>query len=340
MALNTTIETRILKTASAELQKISGASVRHSSMTKHKEDNPDAVLEIKFHKIRQEFFVEIKNEVREHNIKGWVEMVKTKKDQWLLIARYIPAPIKEFLKKHGYNYLEMTGNCFISTDQLFISINDREVKHVLKKPEGKLWKPTGLKFLFVVLEDPGMLASSQRAIAEAAGIALGNISGLLEELRLGGYLVAEGKQEKLQQREKLMDRWVEAFHMTLRPRLIRDKFRFISAEKQKTWNEVELPGLYWSGEPGADLYTNFLVPEYFMLYTALPTTELIKNLKLIPDTNGNLTVLDRFWGEWNTREVIPYAAPLLLVYAELKNSLDSRNWELSEKIKSMLLNGN
>ncbi|MBO9632257.1 MAG: hypothetical protein J7578_04010 [Chitinophagaceae bacterium] len=340
MAINSNNETQILKTANAELQKISGASIRHSSMTKHKEGNPAAILEIKFRKTRQEFFVEIKNEVREHTIKGWVELVRTKKDQWLLVARYIPAPIKEFLKKHGYNYLEMTGNCFISTDQLFISINDREVKHVLKKPEGKLWKPTGLKFLFVVLDDPGMLASSQRAIAEAAGIALGNISSFLEELRQSGYLVADGKLEKLQHREKLVDRWVEAFHMTLRPKLIRDKFRFISTEKQKAWTEVELPGLYWSGEPGADLYTNFLVPEHFMLYTALPTTELIKDLKLIPDTNGNLAVLDKFWGEWKSETAVPYAAPLLLVYAELKNSLDSRNWELAEKIKSMLLNGN
>lgn len=67
-------------TANAELQKISGASIRQSVMSKHKEGDPDAVIEIKFRKIRQEFFAEIKNEAREHNIKGWVELLLC----WLL----------------------------------------------------------------------------------------------------------------------------------------------------------------------------------------------------------------------------------------------------------------
>jgi hypothetical protein len=326
-----------LNAAISELKKITGASIKPMPLSVNRNGNPDAVLEIKLRKIQQQFFISIKNEVREHNINSLVTAIGSKKDQWLLVARYIPAPIKDFLKKHGYNYLEMTGNCFINTDQLFISVSDKEIKHVLKTPEGKLWKAAGLKFLFVILQDPVMLANTQREIAQAADIALGNISNLLEELRMGGYLVKNEYGELLQHRDKLIERWVEAFHITLRPKLQRGAFRFINVEKQKAWRDTTLTGIYWGGEPGADLYTNFLNPEHFTLYSSRPTVDLMKNLKIIADNTGNIIVLDKFWNAWDKEKQLPYAAPLLLVYAELKNSLDSRNWEAAAKIKNMLL---
>lgn len=333
-------ELQTLEMAIAELRKETGASLKRLSLPAQSEGNPDAYIEIKLKKTHHKFFVEVKREVRLPMIERLISQFGSKKDQWLLVARYIATPAKEFLKGHGYNYLEMTGNCFISTDNLFISINNKEVKHVLKTPEGKLWKPTGLKFLFVILQDPNMLTRTQREIAQAADIALGNISNFLEELRSGEYLVKEQDQEKLKQREILIERWVQAFHIILRPRLKRGTFRFLNTDKQKGWRDVDIPGIYWAGEPGADLYTNYLNPENFSLYTSKPTIDLLKNLRIIPDNKGNVEVLDKFWNEWGNQNNQQYAAPYLLVYAELKNSLDSRNWEVAEKIKNLLLDEN
>ena len=331
---------KTLDTAIAELKNISGAGIRKIASSKNMHGNPDAVIEIKLRKIHQEFLVEIKNEIREHMIERLIENIGTEKNKWLIVAKYIPGPIKDFLKKQGYNYLEMTGNCFISTDHLFISVNDKGVKNVLKTAEGKLWKATGLKFLFVILEDPNMLTYTQRDIASAAGIALGNISNLLEELRDGGYIINEEGEEKLQQREKLIDRWVEAFHVTLRPKLQKGIFRFARPDQQKTWREQRVKDIYWTGEPGADLYTDFLNPENFQLYSSRTIADLMVNMKMIVDKNGNILVLDKFWNDWKAKNDILGAAPLLLVYADLKNSLDSRNWEAAEKIKKLLLNAN
>jgi hypothetical protein len=97
---------------------------------------------------------------------------------------------------------------------------------------------------------------------------------------------------------------------------------------------------YWAGEPGADLYTNFLSPEKFTLYTTKTGNELVAQLKIVPDEKGNITVLNKFWNDWQGDRSIANAAPPLLIYAELKNSLDSRNWETAEKVKTMFLNGN
>lgn len=331
-------EKQILERAISELKKMTGAGVKRLPVSAGSVAAPDAMVEIKLRQIRHEFMIEIKGEVREHMIEHITGRFGKQKDKWLLVARYIPGPIKEFLKKHGYNYLEMTGNCFISTDQLFISINDKEVKHVLKTPEGKLWKAAGLKFLFVVLQDPTMLSKPQRMIAQAAGIASGNISNFLEELRNSGYLIGDTGVETLLHREKLIERWVEAFYITLRPKLQKGIFRFLRVNQQKEWREIELSEIYWAGEPGADLYTNFLTPESFTLYTSRPTTDLIVKLKIVQDPGGYITVLEKFWNDWSTVGTVPYAAPLLLVYAELKNSLDSRNWEAAERIKKLILN--
>lgn len=332
-------EFQTLEMAMTALRKDTGANIKRLPLPAESEGNPDAYMEIKLKKIQSEFWVEIKREVRAHMIERLISQFGAKKDQWLLVARYIATPVKEFLKNHGYNYLEVTGNCFISTDNLFISINNKEVKQVLKTPEGKLWKPTGLKFLFVILQDPLMLARTQREIAQASDIALGNISSFLDELRIGKYLVKEGDEERLQHREKLIERWVEAFHITLRPKIQRGIFRFVNNDKQKAWREVDMPGIYWAGEPGADLYTNYINPENFAVYTSRPTVDLLKNLRILPDDNGNVDVLNKFWNDWSLENNFPNAAPHLLVYAELKNSLDSRNWEVAEKIKNLLLHG-
>lgn len=333
-------EGKTLDIALAELKKLSGASIKLLPIAKEHRPNLDAFLEVKFRQGSQKFYVEIKGEVREPILERIIHHFGPKKEEWLLVARYIPGPIKDYLKMHGYNYLEATGNCYISTDHIFLYNNSKEVKQVLKTPEGKLWKATGLKFLFVILQTPAMLTRPQRVIATAAGIASGNISGFLQELREGKYISENEQGIILLQREKLIDRWVEAFFITLRPKLQRGLFRFVRPDNQKGWRNLEIPGIYWAGEPGADLYTDFLVPEIFILYTSRSTTDLLINLKIISDNNGNIAVLDKFWNDWKPEATVTNAAPLLLIYADLKNSLDSRNWETAEKIKNILLNGN
>lgn len=57
------------------------------------------------------------------------------------------------------------------------------------------------------------------------------------------------------------------------------------------------------------------------------SVDLIKKYKLMPDTKGEIEVLDMFWEQMNEK-----TAPPLLIYAELMMESGKRNKETAEII--------
>jgi hypothetical protein len=125
---------------------------------------------IAFRHWKEQFDVEIRGELRQTDLSKILLQFGTEKCKWLLVARYIPGPLKDELRKNGINYLERAGNCFISTENMHVYINDREVKQARETPEGKLWKSTGLKLLFILIQDPGLAGATYRQLSELAGV--------------------------------------------------------------------------------------------------------------------------------------------------------------------------
>ncbi len=67
----------------------------------------------------------------------------------------------------------------------------------------------------------------------------------------------------------------------------------------------------WGGESAAALLTKQLSPEIHTLYTSETNDNLIKNYRLVPDTNGNIMVYERFWYTKTDGLIVPviYNAP-------------------------------
>lgn len=300
----------------------------------------DAHIQVTFRSGQQQFYVEVKGELRQAALPEILKQFGKDKDQWLLVAKYIPGPLKDDLRTNGINYLEVAGNCYVSTEKIYLYINNREVKQVRTTPEGKLWKATGLKLLFVIIQDPGLLNATYRRLAELAGIALGSISPLLDELGNEGYIRKDEAtgQELLINRDRLLRRWAELYPVVLRPKLWVGGFRFLNEQQADAWKDLRFEGIYWSGDPAGELYTQFLVPETFPLYTNRHPGELVKQLKAVPDEKGKVQVFKKFWRDWPENRSLPYAVPPLLAYADLINGNDSRQWEIAEKIKHTHLN--
>lgn len=336
--MNKLIEKQPLQEAIKVLTTLTGSKVKVLS---REENQIDARIAIRFAGVEYNFNVEIKGEIRQSQVLRIIERFGRNKDQWLLIARYIPQPMKEYLKSLGINYLELSGNCYINVKGIFIYIADQKVTPIREITTGKLWKPTGLKFMMAVINDPDLLTASYREIAAAAGIALGNIGPLLKELKESGYTLNSENTEPIANRNRLISRWTEIFHATLKPGLLKGRFRFIRPEAAKEWKNVKHPEVYWGGEPGAALITGHLTPEHFTIYSEKSGNELLKILGIVPDDNGNITIFEKFWGEIPIDKRYhgkPTPAPLLLIYADLANELDSRNKEVAERIK-VYLNG-
>jgi len=288
----------------------------------------------------EEFNVEVKGEVRAGILPSLLEQFGTRKDHWLFVSQYIPGPTKEKFRQNGINYLEVAGNCFIRNDRMYLFINDQQVKQARRPEEGRLWSATGLKLLFAMLQDTTLVGATYRELSNAAGIALGSIRPLLEELEQEGWQNDEawlqGRQFHLL-RGRLAMRWAEIFPVTLQRRLRMGTFSFLSPSTN--WPRQLPAGMYWGGEPAGELYTQQLVPETFTLYTDQPANELVKKLRIVPDEGGNIIIYKKFWQDSPALAVVTSAVPPLLAYADLRNSNDSRCWEIAEKIRTNYVAG-
>ena len=339
-------EKEILENAIEQFTTITGASLTRlndKQFVKKGNNNADAFLELKQGVHKTEFLVEVKNEIREQSLPAILNRMHKNAAEWLLVCQYIPKPIKEQLKEQGINYLETAGNCFIRKDGLFFYINDKVVTAMRQPTEGKLWKQAGLKFLFGILIKPELLNTNYRQIAGETNVALGSIGPFIEELKREGFLkegVENGKPMLfLENMEQLQRKWIELFNAVLKPKLKLGRFRIIDNNVLTNWKDIANKHFYWGAEPAGALLTNFLQPEIFTIYTKQKKTEIMKQLRLVPDKNGNVEMMDMFW-ETPMPDFLDgknKTVPPLLAYAELITSLDSRNRETAGRIKQQYL---
>lgn len=333
-------EQEIFNTAIEKLTELTGATVLPIETRRRKYgDEIDAVIEVTLQKIRRIFDIEIKNEIRIGNLQALINLKKNTGREFLLICQYIPMPLKLELKLNQINYLEAAGNCYIQAPGIFLYINNQQVTEIRTPAEGKLWKAAGLKFLFAVMQDQEIINTPYRNIADHAKIALGNVGGLLEELRKEGFLRDGLKTNNfLDNRERLIQRWTEAYMSNLRPKLVIGNFRFIQKETMRNWKAIQEGFFKWGGENAGAILTDYLGPEKFTIYTAEPRNKMMQKLKLVPDPNGPVELVQQFWKDDDEQQLFPKeTVPPLLAYAELITSFDSRNRETAERIKTKYL---
>jgi hypothetical protein len=336
---------QIIQEAIHQFQKHTGIPVKEVPLGERSKQGKftlDSRVRVKAGKEVIEFAVEAKNELRKIHLPGLLELIERRKEEhWLIISQYIPKPLKEELRNLGINYLEASGNCFIRQGSLYVYINDQVVTPARLPEGGKLWKVSGLKFLFVVLQNPEMINAPYRILAKASGAALGYIGPFIEELKKEGYVKSyEDDILFIENKDQLRNKWVELFSSLLRPKLKRGMFRFMGTEGvTDNWKNVPATHFQWGGEAAGALMTHYLRPEKLTMYTSHPKMQIMKELRLVPDEGGNVELMEAFWKDDELKHAGKNlgTVPPLLAYAELATSLDSRNRETADKIKDLYL---
>lgn len=290
-----------------------------------KEKNPpDGVLEIVFNGQRYRFNIEVKREIRNHQLPQ-IEEFFHRYDNFLLIANRIFPKIKEEFREKGIPYLEANGNVFLQKKGLFLFVDTQKPLEIEKNKGNRAFTKTGLKVVFYLLQHKEAIHLPQRELAGLTNVALGNIPQVIGGLKDTGYLIPlNNKNYVWENREKLLERWIAEYATVLRPKLVKERYTF-----KGNWNALVFDNhkTVWGGEPAADLLTNYLRPERLLIYTKENRLDLIKNYKLLPDKNGEVEVLQMFWEDHNNK-----TAPPLLVYADLMIEGGKRNKETAEKI--------
>ncbi|MFA9189544.1 type IV toxin-antitoxin system AbiEi family antitoxin [Flavobacterium magnesitis] len=294
----------------------------------NKDKGVDGELSIILNNQKKIFFVEIKKDVKNHQLFNILNY-KNKFTNFLLLAEKLYPKVKKELRENRVNYLEGNGNVYINADDLFLYIDTNEVAKTQKEKGNRAFTKTGLKVIFQFLLKPKLINQTQREIAEITNVALGNIPLIINGLLETNLIVRLNKNEYvINNYEELLDKWITEFEQTLKPTLFKQRFRF--QNKDKDWRTIPLntDKTVWGGEPAGDIITNHLRPEKFTIYTKETTKELILNYKLLPDDEGEITVYDRFWNnEYNTN-----TAPNELVYTDLMITEDKRCIETAKLI--------
>jgi hypothetical protein len=288
----------------------------------------DGELSIIVNNQQKIFFVEIKKDVKNHQLFNILNY-KDKFINFLLVAEKLYPKVKKELRENRVNYLEGNGNVYINTDNLFLYIDTNEATKTQKEKGNRAFTKTGLKVIFHFLLNPKLINQTQREIVEITNVALGNIPLIINGLLETNLIVRLNKNEYvINNYQELLNKWITEFEQTLKPTLFKQRFRF--QNRNQDWRTVQLntDKTVWGGEPAGDIITNHLRPEKFTLYTKETTKDLILNYKLLPDDEGEIAVYDMFWdNDYNTN-----TAPNELVYADLMITDDKRCKETAKLI--------
>jgi hypothetical protein len=293
------------------------------------------VLMIDKHKL--DFNVEIKKDLKDHQLFNLLQQ-KKHIDNFLLIAEKLYPKVKKELKENKVHYIEANGNAYINREGVYLHIDAHKTLQPPKGTGNRAFTKTGLKVVFHFLLTPELLNRTQREIAEVANVGLGTVPQVINGLLNTNLILKLNKKEFIiNDHETLLQKWATEYAQNLKPRLFKQRFKLVNGNQN--WKDIPLNRreTVWGGEPAGDIITNYLRPEQLTLYTKETTKDLMKNYKLIPDREGTIWVYDMFWKEnFNAQ-----TAPLQLVYADLMMTGDKRcretaNIILDEHIKPNL----
>ncbi|MCL2646847.1 MAG: type IV toxin-antitoxin system AbiEi family antitoxin [Phycisphaerales bacterium] len=251
------------------------------------------------------------------------------------LARYINSNVAVQLRNAGIAYADTAGNLFFHTP-FFYAL--REGAKALPRVEVEtrvFHTPAGLRLLGLLLVKPEAVNWQYRALAEAAGIAVGTVHDLLGQLRKEGFLhIADSDHRTLRQPETLLERWIMGYRQRLRPKLLRRRYRAGQIEELPNLLTKANQNVLLGGELAAARITGLLHAQRAALHVPadVDLSELAKRLRLLSDTQGNVDVLvlpgpAAHWMQPGS-ENPPLVSPIL-IYAELLATDDDRLREVA-----------
>jgi hypothetical protein len=223
--------------------------------------------------------------------------------------------------------------------QGYLTTTGRRAQVPVRKPNpGRAFHPSGLRLLFAFLTDPFLDADPSKAlinqpyryITQQTGVSLGSIGWILRDLQAAGYVVEDREIRYLIDRKNLLQNWVDSYTDRLRPK---QHCRHYAAPSPDWWQDVNLdvPDELWGGEVAAAKLTGFLKPQGVGVYTRGAANTLILDAGLRSDADGDIELVDPFWGDWAHAAQGDCTHPLL-VYADLLASDIDRNIETAQRV--------
>lgn len=292
----------------------------------------DTILRLKTHDRTVEYRVEIKTTLTDTVVGRIAHQIEDHPGKWLVITRHVPQQLAKKLRDLNIQFIDTVGNAYINDPPTFIFIyGNKPQRPFLPIVEEGLLGRAGLQVVFALICKPELLNATYRDIATNTQVALGTVAGVMKDLTIQGYLIDfNNDQRRFIRRKELFDKWITAYAEKLRPKKLLGRYK---ATKPDFWQQAEITHLdaQWGGEVAAYRLTRYLKPEIVTIYTRKPVNNLILDLKLRQDKNGDVEIRERFW-KFENPDFDKTIVPTLLVYADLLATGDTRNIETAKQL--------
>lgn len=320
-------ELNIIKKALELFEKTTGIETDFQMVKTTDNHNPDNKVRITHENENWDFVVETKTRITRATALLDRLANMNQPEKTLIITEYATPHTADMLKKANMPFFDAAGNAYFNEPPVYVFIKGNKPQRKLKIERPKrLFKPSGLRIIFALLNDPKMMNRPYRDIAKEAGVALGTVGWVMNDLKERRFFLDMGKnQRKLLNFEKLLNRWVEAYPEQLRPKLIRERFR---ADDPLWWEKIDIReyDAKWGGEVAAAKLTGYLKPEKVIIFTNKNIGKLVLKNRLRKAYHGEIEILNPFWN-FDYDLALQGIVPPLLIYADLLATGDDRNIE-------------
>ncbi|MUG94628.1 hypothetical protein F7734_20565 [Scytonema sp. UIC 10036] len=249
------------------------------------------------------------------------------------------AVVNELLDKN-IEFLDTTGNIYLNNSYFYILLRSNSIQNKKSSSAAKI-TPSTLKVAYALLQNPSILKKDLQIIAEVAGVDVKTVKRSLTSLYELNYLQRQsGREYRIENFTKLLERWEMGYIENLRSELLIDTFTPIGNLKfsdisNKLLESAKTHSILIGGELGAALLTEYLQPISAVLH--IPQQEnyriITTQLRLKPDPRGSITILRQFGTQNNYKdyEYKPVVNPLL-IHAELALNPDERLKETANRL--------
>lgn len=300
------------------------------------------------------FAVEAKRSIGNAGIGPVVQRARTLAEKGVsvvLCTTRVNEGVGQELRKASVGYLDLGGNAHLVANGLRVLVEGR--RPVTRDKMGRTGlRGTEARLLGVFLRDHDAGELTQQELANRAGIAIGAVGrarSRLTEMRILSRM--DKRRWRVTDREKGMRIFADGWAQVIRPKL--DPVRYLATHgthgpgvedvlRVVRRNQDPAPCLV-GGEWAAAALTSSLVTEHATLHvTPGERRRVIEGLRLVPDSEGPITLLDRYGSldefafQWDLGGELAHP---LLVWAECLTVIDERVASTAEEVRRVCLMG-
>jgi hypothetical protein len=133
----------------------------------------------------------------------------------LTVSQYISPQSATLLKRNGFGYLDLSGNCYLSFGNVLIQKEGKPNSHPSKRPLKSLFAPRATRVVRALLVD-AQHAWRLEELAKTADVSLGHAHNVVKRLdQLSWIERGEHQRIQLTRPGDLLDGWVDAYSYRL-----------------------------------------------------------------------------------------------------------------------------